>query len=104
MQPSPSADTVRPPGCTCFIIVFPSRGAAECLFRNHPRCGQFRRLGEQARPAWRGLAGRGSAGVDGEVQAEAEPARRSSHPGAQYGEGWLKITVRLVILPSRMAK
>jgi SecA DEAD-like domain len=64
--------------------------------RSSRSCCQFRRPDEQARPALRGRAG--------EVQAEAEQTRCSSHTGAQYGEGWLKMTVRLVILPSRIAK
>ena len=39
----------------------------------------------------------------GEVRAEAEQAL-AGPVAAQYGDGWLKMTARLMILPSRMPK
>jgi hypothetical protein len=39
----------------------------------------------------------------GEVRAEAEQAL-AGPVAAQYGEGWLKMTARLMILRSRMPK
>ncbi len=53
-------------------------------------------------PAGRRLRGRGVAAT-----VRFRPRRNMPLAGpvpAQYGEGWLKITARLVILPSRMPK
>jgi hypothetical protein len=57
------------------------------------------------RTAWSHEAEMTQAGrrSDGEVRAEAEQAPGRSVP-AQYGECWLKMTARLMILPSRMPK